>query len=375
MEPELALEQQIRSQVEELRAQFPQTKDLYREVCALLFFRYGVTPTANKLYQLVRKGSMSAPLEALANFWKDLREKSRVRIEHPDLPEDLKSAAGELVASLWGKAQSLAHESLTAFREEARTSVLEAQSKQTAAEERQKELSQELLTTQQDLAAAMEQNRSFEQQIAAAAATQARMEKQFQHEREAREQLQHVLDATRSAMENTRHGLEDATRELESTRQELQTTRQRLTAEVETLQAAIEEAEARHQSEEKGLSAQLDQARAKSDQLERDLVSIHSVSAAAAEQHRVEAAKLQCENGNLRQQLGVLEGTLQSAVAQREELSKVAHDLRGQNNELNGEVGAARVEAEIWKRQAQSLEERLAKLSQTLQTRSTDSRA
>ncbi len=36
---------------------------LYREVCGLLFFRYGVTPTANKLYSLVRKGSMGTPAE------------------------------------------------------------------------------------------------------------------------------------------------------------------------------------------------------------------------------------------------------------------------------------------------------------------------
>src|SRR3546814_7609903 len=42
--------------IETLRERFTQTQELYREVCALLFFRYGVTPTANKLYQLVRKG-------------------------------------------------------------------------------------------------------------------------------------------------------------------------------------------------------------------------------------------------------------------------------------------------------------------------------
>src|SRR3546814_3870986 len=81
------------------------------EVCALLFFRYGVTPTANKLFQLVRKGSMSAPTEALSKFWEDLREKSRTRIEHPDLPDALKSVAGELVASLWTNAQAAAHRS------------------------------------------------------------------------------------------------------------------------------------------------------------------------------------------------------------------------------------------------------------------------
>ena len=86
----------ISDEILRLRAQHPETQDLYREVCVLLFFRHGITPTANRLYQLVRKGSMSAPAEALAKFWATLREKSRVRIEHADLPEDLQGAAGEL---------------------------------------------------------------------------------------------------------------------------------------------------------------------------------------------------------------------------------------------------------------------------------------
>ena len=32
-------------------------------MCGLLFFCYGVTPTANKLYSLVRKGSTGTPAE------------------------------------------------------------------------------------------------------------------------------------------------------------------------------------------------------------------------------------------------------------------------------------------------------------------------
>lgn len=80
-----------------MRAEFLHTPDLYHEVYVLLFFRYGITPTTNKLYQLVRKGTMSAPAEAFNKFWENLRDKSRVRIEHPDLPESLKTAAGVLV--------------------------------------------------------------------------------------------------------------------------------------------------------------------------------------------------------------------------------------------------------------------------------------
>jgi len=51
----MTMETEIQAEVDALRDRFPETKALYREVCALLFFRYGITPTANKLYQFVRR--------------------------------------------------------------------------------------------------------------------------------------------------------------------------------------------------------------------------------------------------------------------------------------------------------------------------------
>lgn len=101
-------EQQLMSEIDKLRGQFTETQDLYREVCVLLFFRYGITPTANKLYQYVRKGSMSAPADALNKFWSELREKSRVRINRTDIPEKINEAAGNFIAALWNEAQEAA---------------------------------------------------------------------------------------------------------------------------------------------------------------------------------------------------------------------------------------------------------------------------
>lgn len=66
-------EQQLQIEVDKIKTEFAKTKDIYREVCVLLFFRYGITPTASKLYQYVRRGSMSAPAEALNKFWLELR--------------------------------------------------------------------------------------------------------------------------------------------------------------------------------------------------------------------------------------------------------------------------------------------------------------
>lgn len=104
--------------VEILRAQFPQTKDLYREVCGLMFFRYGIQPTANRLYQLVRKGTMSTPAQAVSNFWAELRNKSRVSIEHPGLPENVRDVAGNAFSVIWNAALEAANQNLEAFKTE-----------------------------------------------------------------------------------------------------------------------------------------------------------------------------------------------------------------------------------------------------------------
>lgn len=117
-------EQQLQIDIEKLRGEFTETQDLYREVCVLLFFRYGITPTANKLYQYVRRGSMSAPADALNKFWSELREKSRIRIERNDIPESISLAAGDFVATLWNEAQKAALAGFTDLIENATAEIL-----------------------------------------------------------------------------------------------------------------------------------------------------------------------------------------------------------------------------------------------------------
>lgn len=164
-------EAQIYADIEALRARVSDTPDLYREVCTILFFRYGITPTANKLYQYVRKGSMSAPAAALAKFWEDLREKSRVRIEHPDLPDSLKSATGELVAALWTQALSAAQETLEVFRAEAQATVLEVRTAEALAVKQQAAAFLERDQAQQATMAATERILYLERDLAAARAS------------------------------------------------------------------------------------------------------------------------------------------------------------------------------------------------------------
>ncbi len=123
----MSTETEIQSEVESLKARFSDTKALYREVCALLFFRHGITPTASKLYQYARRGSMSAPADALAKFWEELRAKARIEIDHPDLPEGLKVAAADAIAEIWRQASAAARAELAEVRIEARAEVTRAE--------------------------------------------------------------------------------------------------------------------------------------------------------------------------------------------------------------------------------------------------------
>jgi DNA repair exonuclease SbcCD ATPase subunit len=137
----------LESDIEAVRERASDTQALYREVCALMFFRYGETPTANRLYQLVRKGSMSAPAKALRDFWVEVRDKTRVDVGRPDLPPEVAAAAGELAANLWRLSSDAANAGLDVFRQDAqielaaaRAQALDAQSERDQAS-RQAELS------------------------------------------------------------------------------------------------------------------------------------------------------------------------------------------------------------------------------------------
>ncbi|MGE0805842.1 MAG: DNA-binding protein [Burkholderiaceae bacterium] len=137
-------ETQIATDIERLRAEVPDTRSLYREVCALLFFRYGITPTANRLYQYVRKGSMNVPAEVLSTFWDQLRERSRVRIDHPALPESLKTQTAELLSALWDEASRRAAETLAVQREAVDAELNAARRAQEASQRRCEELATRL---------------------------------------------------------------------------------------------------------------------------------------------------------------------------------------------------------------------------------------
>ena len=306
MDTPLTAEAQLQADIDALRPAYPNTQDLYREVCALMFFRYGMTPTANRLYQLVRKGSMSAPAEALNRFWRQLREKSRVVIGHPDLPDELKNSAGELVASLWKSAQQAAADSLASLRDEAQRAAEEARAGEQAARLERDTLAETLAAVRERLTQESETTAGVRRELAELGALYANQTAKLD---EARKEI------------NAQHAwLNSVQREHEV---ELNKVRDKARLEIETAEAARRQA-----------GAEAERERAGAVRLQQTRDTQRAAAAAAAEQHRAELRETLAVVADLRQQVGALQAAATAAIGARD-------DARQQLDALRGELASA----------------------------------
>jgi chromosome segregation ATPase len=341
VEPSSSTEQMLLADIAALRERFTNTQELYREVCTLMFFRYGITPTANKLYQYVKKGSMSAPTEALAKFWGNLREKSRVRIEHPDLPEQIKSQAGELAAALWDQAQGLAKDSFAAHWNEARAVMVEAQTAQAKAEAERDRAVDERSQLKADLETAREQLQALQQQRAADLAT--------------RELLDEQLARARA--------------DIAAHRQAQESTRQYFAAEIEKLRSEAQLSEERFRASEKRALMEIDRERSATVKLEKDLANVRAEAVRVAEQYRLELQESQQQVGDVRQRVGELEGQLQAAKVQVEQRTRETHELQKQLTEAVIRAAASDADRNRFRLQAESTQKEVEHLKDQLSKR------
>jgi uncharacterized protein YhaN len=290
----LSPDAELAADIERLKVAFPKTRELYREVCALLFFRHGITPTANRLYQLVKRGSMGTPTAVLGEFWTDLREKSRVRIEHPDLPADLGAAAGELVATLWTRATVSAGAALDALREEVEMQRAGAQQSVAAARD---ELGRVEI--------------ALEQRTAALLAAQVEVREL--------EKAQAEGHAQRQALEA---GLERSRAALAARERELVEVREGVSRDLEKLRAAAERAEDRLRASEKRALLEIDRERSTATKLQKELDEATRRADRKDTEHRHAVEALQAQLGDARHQAGVLQGRLDAVQATNETLQE-----------------------------------------------------
>lgn len=311
-------EAQIQSEIALLRERIADTQDLYREVCVVLFFRHGITPTANKLYQYVRKGSMSAPAEAVAKFWENLREKSRIRIEHPDLPDALKSAAGDVVATLWTQAQDAAETTLAILRSEAKASVQEAEARLRDAGAAKEAADRDLRDASEELSLARSTIRELEQTLAGEVATRTVLEAQ--------------LAGANQTVANQHQVMAEARRDFSS--------------ELEKLRNVLKATEERYEAAESRALLEIDRERTITTKLQKELDLVRTSAADMAGRHRAELRTLQDEIGNQKKSLGNLEGELRAVNASHDQLVIELTQERASVRELSTKVAAAIKETE-----------------------------
>ncbi|MFP3556718.1 DNA-binding protein [Paraburkholderia sp. SIMBA_049] len=293
-------ETRLAAEIDRLKAAHPKTRELYREVCALLFFRYGITPTANRLYQLVRRGSMGTPTAVLGEFWMELREKSRVRIDHPDLPADLGAAAGELVATLWTRATAAAGVALDALRDEV---------------EAQRAESQQLVIAARDELGRTET--ALEQRTAALLAAQVEIRDLDKAQAEGYAQRQAL------AAELARVQAALAARE-----RELVEAREGFSRDLAKQREAAERAEERLRASEKRALLEIDRERSTAAKLQKELDEAARRADRKEADHRRESETMQSQLGDARHQAGVLQGRLDAVQAENLRLQTEVMTLR-----------------------------------------------
>lgn len=314
----MSTETEILAEVESLKARFSETKSLYREVCALLFFRHGITPTTNKLYQYVRKGTMSTPAEALSKFWDELRSKARVEIEHPDLPEELKATAAEAIAGIWRQASATARGELEALRIEARAELDRAR----------REL--------QEAAAAIEVERVRNQELA----------NELRAANEARQSVHVELDAERRAHTGTAARLQEVQAQLGQAREQQQRLQEGFSAELAKVRDAVAQADQRAAAAERRALLEVEQerqARAKADKQADALRA--QVATLEAQERQKGLAHAEAE-ARLQAQVDAQSSAAQRQVAANESLQLQVAQLRDQLQASQQEATKYRAEAE-----------------------------
>lgn len=317
-------EKALQADVDEARSKITDTKALYKWVCALLFFRYGITPTTNRLYQLVRKGSMGTVTTALSTFWQELRDKSRIQIDHPGIPDSLKSEAGEMVHALWEKASVEAKAQFDAAIAEANGEVAEAES---AAREAQK-----IIDTQRSEMA------TLGQRIEAVVAE--------------KDALANTLEVERRAHSATMASLDAARTEAAILRQDLADTRRDFAAELEKAREAVRLSEERLAAAERRALMEIDRERTERTEAER---SVQQLRRDLAVTEKAANARIQTLAG----EIGELTGRLKATDAAQLKADQETAQLRAAVSEW--ESKAARAEGAL-----AGVQDRVAELQKEL---------
>jgi hypothetical protein len=307
-------EKALQADIDEARTKLSDTKQLYKWVCSILFFKYGITPTTNRLYQLVRKGSMQTVTTSLAAFWQELRDRSRLKIDHPGVPEALIGATGDLIQTIWERASIEAKAFYEAAAYEASAKVDAADVEKFAAEKRLQESKVAFGVLEARLAGVSDE-------LKTALGT---------------------LEADRNALVATTARLEEARAEVLSLRSSLTESRHDFANELEKARAATRVAEEREAAAERRMLLEIDRERTTRAEAERASSSLREALIEANKQASTRGEVSADEIGQLKGKLAAVE---QMAVKRDEQIASMRQESSALISEIarcSGEAAAAR---------------------------------
>lgn len=314
----MSTENEILAEVESLKAKFTDTKSLYREVCALLFFRHGITPTTNKLYQYVRKGTMSTPADALGKFWDELRTKARVEIDHPDLPEELKGTAAEAIAGIWRHATASARGELEGLRIETRAEL--------------EQVRRELHETSAAVAVERVKNEEISNQLRLAS--------------DAAQAVQTELEAERRAHTGTAARLQELQTHLGQAREQQQRLQEAFSTELAKVRDAVAQADQRAAAAERRALLEVEQERQARHKADKQAEALRGQVATLEAQDRQKGLAHAESTARLQAQVDTLQTAAQRQGADSEALQRQVAQLRDQLQASQHDATKYRAEAE-----------------------------
>jgi chromosome segregation ATPase len=263
---------------------------------------------------------MSVPTQVLSDFWKELREKGKVQITQPNLPEDLCDMAGKVMSTIWEKAQLSAQESLVNLRHEIEEKTLKLQEqcnafeksrddialKLQASEEKVQDLSQKISGLKQKLADSYRENDMFRQQLT---------------------QKETALVDLRQAMEDRQGSFK---------------------AEIERLHTVIDDIQAHGRNEISQALKELDSSKARASRLEVELATSESVNKNLQAQYKTDTDLLKAQIGDLREKVGDLNGRLEITQATNEDMNAQINSKETKLKELLVQLDFAQKQSKPW---------------------------
>ena len=318
MDPETSAA--IAVEVAEIRKKFTERSDLTREVATLLFFRYGIYPSAHAVYAQTSTGSMTDISRDLKQFWLRIQETGKGKGLQADLPADLLEKTSQVLSDIWALSLTKANESLEALREESTAEVArERASRQEAWE-----------ATEQHLASA-----EIARKDAAEVKAQSRIEIEEAHQlREAAQQQQAIaLTEKETAVARISGAEAQAIQE----RMQREVSEQRFATELQALRSQAEAQAVQSAGELKFALRQIDAAREAERNLAEQLLALRQEREHMDQLHRTRSNELMEELGRTRMALGEARGQLNA-------LEPMNHRLTNQLSDSQDRAHATSIE-------------------------------